>query len=207
MNKGRFQDIREESGMMFVRVAEHSLLDVEPFLSEHSHEGWRAMQRPDFIFWSKRDVLVIEAKTTLPRDRSCEKPSSEIADLQKEARKRHHRLVRDDAFFYSALVAKFSNALLALKTCRQNSLLNNLSGRWKQSVDHLEELKRLHWGERGCKVVFYLVIKDAPDDALPSLKLECSRRILHVLRAWHSRCELFVLNEKEAERQGFCRIR
>lgn len=192
--------------MMFVRVAEHSLLDVEPFLSEHPHEGWRAMKKPDFIFWSKKDVLVVEAKTTLPRDRSCESLSSELADLQKKAKKHHHRLVRDDIFFYSSLIAKFSNALLALKTCKQNSLLDNLPERWKRSVDHLEELKQLHWGETGCKVVFYLIIKDAPDDALPSLKLECSKRILHVLRAWHSRCELFVLNEKEAERQGLCRI-
>lgn len=193
--------------MMFVRVAEHSLLDVEPFLSEHPHEGWRAMKRPDFIFWSEKDVLVVEAKTTLPRDRACGKKSPELEGLRKTAEKYHHKLIRDDTYFYSSLLAKFSNALLALKTCKQNSLLNDLPDRWKQSIDHLDELKRLHWDETGRKVVFYLIIKEAPDDALPSLKLECSKRILHVLRAWHSRCELFVLNEKEAERQGLCRIR
>lgn len=180
--------------MRLVKKQGYSLFDIETFIRENDIKS----KTPEIILWNEKEVLIIEAKQSVPRKAYDSVPS----ELGEQARKYGYELVSKLDLYCDELREKYTSALVFLRPDVINHFLDKAKGNGGYGIEEQQCIRRINLNKAD-NVCLLFVLKGIPLDKLPPLQHELDEKIIGKIREWQPNCKIKVMNEELAIKYGF----
>ncbi len=189
--------IREESGVRFIKKQGFFLFDTEPLLQKFMPSCWRTLKVPEFVLWNEKEILIVEAKSSIPK----KQPKKLDSQVEACVNQCGYKLVSRFDNYCAELRDKFVTALTLLRPDIVGRVVDSVSEAGKQCVE-VPELLRKCRPIKVDNIRLLLILKDIPDQYIDQISHELRNKILTKIKAWQPNCDIFVLSEKNAIKLG-----
>lgn len=185
--------IREESNMRLVKKQGYNLFDIEKFICENGIES----KTPEIILWNEKNVLILEAKQSVPREPKEAVP----AELCKQVEKYRYKLVPQHKHYCDELREKYTSALIFLRPDVINHFLDKIKSDSKCAIEKQQELRRIKLNKVD-EICLLFILKGIPTVNIPPLHEDLNKKVLTKIREWQPNCRIIVMNEELAIEYG-----
>lgn len=186
--------IREESNMRLVKKQGYNLFDIEKFIRENGIES----KTPEIILWNEKNVLILEAKQSVPREPKEDVP----AELGKQVKNCGYKIVSNLDYNCNKLWEKYTSALIFLRPDVINHFLDKIKSDSKCAIEKQQALRRIKLNKVN-KICLLFILKDIPSANIPPLQEILDEKIIIKIREWQPNCQIKVMNEEMAIEYGF----
>lgn len=190
--------IREESGILLAKKQGFYLFDIEKLVSNHPSSNWKKLKVPEFVLWNEKEIVIVEAKSSIPRDvhKNLE------PHIERTISECGYKLISKLDCYCAELREKYTTALIILRPDILGDFLDDIRVDDVQLIDSPDLLRKCRISK--VKIVRLLwLLKNLPDEMVPVCKDTFNSKILPKLKGWQKNCEIVVMNEKMAVEQGY----
>ena len=190
--------IREESGILLAKKQGFYLFDIETLVSNHPSSNWKKLKVPEFILWNEKEIVIVEAKSSIPKDTQ----SNLESHIKKHISDCGYKLISKLDSYCEDLREKYTTALIILRPDIIGEFLDDVLLEDIQLIDSPDLLRKSRPNK--AKIVRLLwLLKNLPDEMVPVCKDTFNSKILPKLKCWQKNCEIVVMNEKMAVEYGY----
>lgn len=179
--------------MRLVKKQGYNLFDIETFICENKLKA----KTPEIILWNEKELILIEAKQSAPRDVD----DSVLAELGKQAEKHGYKLVSKLELYCDALWEKFTTALVFLRPDVINHFLDKAKDDNKCVIENKQCLRRIKLNQAK-DICLLFILKGIPTEEIPPLRDKLNMKIAAKMKEWQPNCRIAVMNEELATAYG-----
>ncbi len=180
--------------MLFLQREDFNLFDIEPLIKNHPDEHWRGLPTPEFVLWNEKEICIIEAKSSVPRE-------SSLSTKERESHKKDgFILVTNYEDYCARLFAKFTTALIVLRPDVLDLALGGQYTSAKPSVQNVDKLRRMRLRDVPT-IRLVLVLKGVPDDVASHFQDDIRHKLACSIQPWQPNAVIYAMNERLAAKK------